>query len=242
MIIYVTQITNIKSLDIMKEAWINKLKELNIPYIIVCADNTLPNSYVFNPNNNVLIVKAPADYEYHTLKLIYALQFILERGDEYKDIKGIVKIEDDVLVNVNKLVEYLSDTTEKKDYEGWKYKLQTPIGVAKHRPKVKNEYLKNLIIVLEPSIYCLGSMYWLSKNAIDILVKFFKTKPFCIYSWHIFEDYAVAKILKLAGIEPTDTNMFTENLTYFMQDQKHIAFHDKFQRYELLPISKKINL
>jgi hypothetical protein len=235
MILYITHQQNVSKIENARAAWMNKL---NVPFVIVIGDHNISTSYVYNPTNKVLIVKCPDSYEYHTVKLVQAYQFILD-NDLFKDTPGTIKLEDDVLVDVEKLDEYLSQ--EKKDYEGWRYVMDKPILNGKHRDKVRDVNLRNLMMVLEPQAYCLGSVFWLSRTAMEHVVAYFKKQPYCFYSWHLFEDYAIGKILKAANIEATDGKLFTENLTYFMNEAKHFAFHDKFNRYDLLQLGKKIN-
>jgi hypothetical protein len=235
MIIFVTHQQHVPKIKSYQEAWMNSV---SVPYIIVIGDHTIPRPYVYNDTNKVLIVQCPNTYEYHTLKLVKAYQFVLE-SEQFKDIKGTIKVEDDILVDSFKLDLFLSE--EHKDYEGWRHVMNKPVLNGKHRDKVRDVNLRNLMIVLDPIVYCLGSAVYLSRKAMEEVIAYFKRTPYCFYSWHLFEDYAIGKILKAANIEATDSAVFTENLTYFMNEAKHFAFHDKFNRYDLLQIGKKIN-
>jgi hypothetical protein len=215
----------------------NWLKKVKLPYIILYGDPTIEDDYHYNKDENTLIVKCPDTYEYLTLKLACAYKAILHMP-ETSNITGIFKIDDDVVVNLKELYNYI-DTSNKNDYVGHSHRTDK-ILCSHHQSKVSNNLLKNLTFTLKALDFCYGPMYFLSKKALNIIVGKFSYHNFSIYSTDIFEDYTFATLLKKSDIYPDCIKMYTDHLDQFTK-YNFISFHDIDHKMDIGGIDKSIN-
>jgi hypothetical protein len=213
------------------------LKKVKLPYIILYGDTTIEDDYYYNKNENTLIVKCPDTYEYITLKLACAYKAILHMS-ETSNITGVFKIDDDIVVNLKELYNYI-DSSNKNDYVGHAYRANKTL-CSHHQSKVSNNLLKNLTFTLQDLEFCYGPMYFLSKKALSIIVGKFSYHNFSIYSTDIFEDYTFATLLKKSDIYPDCIKMYTDHLDQFTK-YNFISFHDIDHNKDILDIYKSIN-
>lgn len=113
-------------------------------YVILRGDMNLQSDYSYNSESHECILRCPDTYLGLPYKIKAGLQFV------YKQFKPsfVVKIDDDVLVNVPKLIQYIESTQD--EYAG--------IVTYNYCPG------KNL-----KSVYCGGPVYYLSSRALTCL-------------------------------------------------------------------------
>lgn len=233
---YILLLTHESNLSKIKDKhW---LKNVNLPYVIVYGDETIKDDYLYKKDENVLIVKTPDTYEYITLKLACAYKALLNIP-ETNNVTGLFKIDDDVVVNVNRLHNYVSSPL-KDDYTGHAYLIKDKAPCSHHQTKVKDDLLKNITFTFNLSQICYGPMYYLSKHALQTIVGKFSYHNFSIYSTDIFEDYTFGNILKRSNIKPICMEMYTDNLDQFLI-YNFIAFHDFDHSKNIIDIDKMVN-
>lgn len=236
---YILLLTHKNNLKQVKEkSWLQKVK---LPYIILYGDPTIEYDYQYNKDENILIVKCPDTYEYLTLKLACAYKAILNMP-ETSNITGLFKIDDDIVVNLEELYNYINKSIfSKYDYIGHAFRInESSVQCSHHKSKVSDSLLKNIIFILKKLDFCYGPMYFLSKRSLQIIVGKFSYHNFSIYSTDIFEDYTFGNILKNSNIYPLCLKMYTDNLDQFTKD-RFISFHDNDHTKNLLDIDKLIN-
>jgi hypothetical protein len=236
LILLVTHKNNLKRVNESNKKWLDNIQ---IPYIIVYGDPGIKDDYYIQ-DNHTLVVKCPDTYEYLTLKLACAYKFIAT-SELTKNIRGIFKVDDDVLINIKQFKKYISKTIQ-EDYVGHAYKIQKDSPCSHHQKKVNDSLLKSITFNLNESIICYGPMYYLSKRALNVIVSKFSYHLFSIYSTEIFEDYTFGNVLKDSGINATCMKMFTDNLDQFQKDIGFISFHDYDHSQDLNNLNKSVNL
>ena len=191
-----------------------KLKEKNIlgwEIIDVYGDINLNQEYTFKNNN--LILKCEDTYLHLSEKILLALKKLREI---YDINEGIVKCDDDLIINKNELIKFL-EMKNKEDYIGKNFKKKdiiNPISYINFNKVIHNDFLINYYnkhksdkIYIESllekfdkklknincfpginNIVALGHIYYLSNKSIDIVVdNFIKKNDFTFFSI-IFED------------------------------------------------------
>lgn len=162
-----------------KAGWLASLPE-NIIYYHVIGNPLLDTEYVFDDSNRILYVKTQDDYISLPKKVIHAYLAI----DSEYEYKYIFKTDDDQnLINPLFFYELMNNIENEKPNYGGKYlELETPQISNYHT--VHPELPEN--ISLNPTIYCNGRFYILSKIAvIDLIKKMNEIKE------EYFEDYAI---------------------------------------------------
>jgi hypothetical protein len=235
LILLVTHQGNLKRVSEINVKWLNRC---NIPYIIVYGDPNIKNDYYIQ-DNFTLVVKCPDTYEYLTLKLACAYKFIAT-SESTKNVQGIFKVDDDVLINVKLFQNYISKSIQ-DDYSGHAYEIQKNCPCSHHQTKVSDSRLKSITFSLKDSIICYGPMYYLSRRSLNTIVSKFSYHNFSIYSTDMFEDYTFGNILKDSGIKPNCMKMFTDKLDQF-ENMSFIAFHDFDHTKDLNDLNKITNL
>ena len=192
-----------------------KLKEKNIlgwEIIDVYGDPTLNKKYTLE--NNKLIIKCEDTYLHLSDKILLALKILREI---YDINEGIIKCDDDLIINKNALIKFL-EIKNKEDYIGKNFEKKdiiNPVSYINFNHVAHNNFLINYYnkhksdkIYIEsllekfdgkklkninsfPSInniVALGHIYYLSNKSIDIVVdNFIKKNKFRCFSI-IFED------------------------------------------------------
>lgn len=235
LILLLTHKANLEKVNKTNRKWLN---ECGIPYIILYGDPNIKEDYYIK-DRHTLIVKCQDTYEYLTLKLACCYKFIAT-SEETKNITGVFKIDDDVLINVKEFQNYISNGI-KEDYIGHAYKIQQDCPCSHHQTKTQNLALQNITFRLKESIICYGPMYYLSRKSLNIIVSKFSYHNFNIYSTEMFEDYTFGNILKDSGINAFCMKMFTDKIENFNQNIGFISFHDSDHKYDLDTLHEKIN-
>jgi hypothetical protein len=170
----------------LKDSWLKKLKENNIPYFFVTGDE-------FTIDEPLLKIEHNECYEQLPLKTYLALKESLQYNYNY-----VIKADSDIFLNIDKLL--------KLDLTGINYlgKENSPNNNSDtHFYKCKNkEYCQPKLKTKYP--YAQGGFYILSRNAVEIIVKypneFFVNRP----SAYKGEDVLVGEILHTNNIRLTN--------------------------------------
>jgi hypothetical protein len=164
-----------------KKTWLPHLP-LFLSYYHVIGIPEMETPFFFNDKEQILYVKAPDDYNSLPKKVIQAYEAVESRF-EYK---YIFKTDDD-----QQLVDPLFFERLKQDLEGFQetshyggFQVNIQKTHYSNYFMVHPELPKNLI--LHPTTYCNGRFYFLSKDAVDSLLK--KKE---IIQQEYFEDYAI---------------------------------------------------
>ena len=172
-----------------------------IPYKIVIGDNELDEDYIIK--DDYLYIKVDDDYKSLPLKIKKTFNII----STIYDPDCIIKIDDDVIIKLKYLYNYIS--TKKSDYEG----------------NISSLYIYNSI----HRIYCGGPCYFISKQAIKLLVN--------MDIIHRAEDVCVGNTLFSHNIQPKIMNMYIDmydtNLN-IINKNSYIAEHynDEIYKYK----------
>lgn len=190
-----------------KETWLKYLPN-NVKYFHVIGNPLLTEPFMFDLNNNLLIVKTPDDYVSLPKKVIKAYSAVNEKYN----FDYIFKTDDDqILVDNNffqKLIIYLNNQIDLNNiinYGGFMVNVKN----AHYSSYYTNhpELPKNLLV--NKTIYCSGRFYFLSKFATNDLIK--KEEKICN---EYLEDYAIGYYL-----EPIlKNNMYNFKTTMFFTD------------------------
>jgi len=177
---------NFYKIKYLKDSWIGKLKEKNIPYYFITGDN-------FDIDEPYLKIDFSESYEQLPLKTYLALEKSLT-----VDYKHVVKTDDDIFLNVDKLIgldltniDYLGKENypnNLKDTHFYKCK-----DTEYHLPKLETKYA-----------YAEGGFYILSRKSVEIIVNTPKEVFFNKPSLYRGEDVLVGEILLQNNINLVD--------------------------------------
>uniref|UniRef100_A0A6C0AJA3 Hexosyltransferase n=1 Tax=viral metagenome TaxID=1070528 RepID=A0A6C0AJA3_9ZZZZ len=123
-----------------KLTWIQDIPEDRLDYVIIHADPALEKDYVYSPDTHVCTLRCPDDYLNLCIKVKLSMNFILTEFDP----SFVVKIDDDMIVNIPRLMMYI-DSPDHCDYEG------------------VTTYNYNFI-------YCGGPLYYLNRTALNFVI------------------------------------------------------------------------
>ena len=152
----------------------------------------IQDDFVYNSESHECVLRCPDTYSGLPHKIKAGLLFVYKQFNP----SFVVKIDDDVVVNVPKLIEYAETT--------------------------KDHYTGNVTYNYNPndgmsSIYCGGPMYYLSSNAVSCLQDMDST----VFS---SEDACVGKhLIEKRGIPAHNIQLYTST---FDQKDNYIAYHD----------------
>jgi hypothetical protein len=160
--------------------------------------------FIGNPKNDEIITQDDTvilpcgdNYEDLPIKTKLMLEWVLKNRPK---IKYIFKTDDDIIFNFGKLYENYEEIKLKNiDYSGNVVKTSGYISTY-HIGKCSSE-IYNKTFFVDPSSYCSGGGYFLSRKSAEILIK---TK---ISENTIFEDHFVGKSLNNVGIFPEHINL-----------------------------------
>lgn len=194
---------------IQMDTYLKYLPE-KINYYHIIGNSNLEKEYEFYENEKIIVVKSEDDYLYLPLKIMKAYQAIY---DTY-DFKYIFKTDDTQICIykdffddlINRLIKF-EENDNKSHYGGFIVNLekQKLCEHYKNHPELPNNRL------LLPTIYCSGSFYYLSSDAMnDLIVK----KEQIIKDY--LEDYSIGYNL---------SNQFKKNMI-------HIPIEVIFLRYK----------
>ena len=147
----------------------------------------------YSINNDVISLKCQDTYEHLTDKTLMLLKSIPKI---VKNLKGIFKCDDDIILDVNKFNNFIKyfNTCSNIDY----------CGVKSNFDKIQ---------------YCGGPLYYLSMNAIN------KLNILKNIEKNINEDLTIGLNLANCNIFPYDYHLYTNTYTFFKQTNI-IAYHN----------------
>lgn len=178
--------------DLIRETWAKDLSEAGIEYKFIEGDPSLNDPIMFDDR---LLVSTPDTYEYLSHKIWRALN----AAYQIDEINHILKIDDDCVCNVEKLLEFRH---EQYDYMGTDISIGGQSFIDWHFGSTSNKQISNLIFEIEDNVtwYDGQGGYFLSKNAADKILNL-DIEDF----QHILEDYAVGRELQKHGIKARKT-------------------------------------
>jgi len=180
---FILLIMNCKKYDFkatfQKNTWLKTIPK-DILYYHVVGDETLNNDFVFDNENNLLIVKTPDDYCSLPFKVIKSLEAI----EKTFSFAYVFKTDDDQELVKPAFLQTLKGILERKkpDYGGKLIEIKQPYLSEYHRihPELPPK------LPLYKTNYCNGRFYFLShKSILDLLTK---REKICR---EYLEDYAI---------------------------------------------------
>ena len=171
--------------------WINDIPP-TIDYVIVRGDMNLRSDYSYNSESHECVLRIPDTYLGLPHKIKAGLMFVYKQFNP----SFVVKIDDDVLVNVPKLLEYTQSTHD--HYAGHvTYNYNPDQGLS--------------------TVYCGGPVYYLSSRALECLQDMDST----VFS---AEDGCVGKhLIQKCGLPVHNIHLYTSQ---FDKKDNYIAYHD----------------
>lgn len=192
-----------------KETWLQSLPN-KIQYFHVLGEPFLETDYQFLLDDNLLLVRVEDDYNSLPKKVIRAYQAIL---NTYQ-FKYIFKTDDDQQVTNIKLFDTIISLLNKK----WDDP-DSRIHYGGHIVNVKQTYLSQYYrihaelpqnLLVKATKYCSGRFYFLSKDAVQFLIKEKKELVEAEY----LEDYAIGYHLS----DPYKTNLLALDTNKYFTD------------------------
>ena len=173
---------------------LNWIKDLppTVDYVILRGDMKLHDDFVYNSESHECILRCRDTYLGLPHKIKAGLQFVYKQFNP----SFVVKIDDDVLVNIPKLLEYTQSTHD--------------------------HYAGNVIYNYNPdeglsTVYCGGPIYYLSSNAVACLQDMDST----VFS---AEDACVGKhLIENCKLPVHNIRLYIDD---FHQKNNFIAYHD----------------
>jgi hypothetical protein len=161
-------------------------------YVILRGDVNLRDDFIYNSESHECVLRCPDTYVGLPHKIKAGLKFVYNHFNP----SFVVKIDDDVVVNVRKLIEYAETT--KDHYAGHvTYNYNPDQGLS--------------------TVYCGGPIYYLSSVALKCLQDMDST----VFS---AEDACVGKhLIETCKIPVHNLHLYTDELE---QRDNHIAYHD----------------
>jgi hypothetical protein len=192
------------------------LKLINIHPLIVYGDTSLDTNYTLI-EDKYLVLNVEDDYEHLNVKSLRLFKTI---ATNYPQIKGCFKCDDDIILNVVSIGNFLSNLQHLNiDYSG----ITTIMNKKEDAKRVDH---RNINITLEydienPSaIYCGGPLYYVSNKSLQILQK---TKEDVVKKI-FYEDKMIGHVLNQKGIYPTHYCLYSDNITEF--NTKRTSYHN----------------
>jgi hypothetical protein len=160
--------------------------------------------FIGNPENtevinhgNLVILPCGDNYEDLPVKTKLMLEWIIKHKPE---IEYIFKTDDDINFDFIKLYENYTEIKSKKiNYSG--NVIKTSGYVSEYHFGKCSSDINNKTFYVDPSIYCSGGGYFLSKKSAQVVIET------VINEDTIFEDHFVGKSLNNNGIFPTHINL-----------------------------------
>ena len=155
-------------------------------------------------DDEILIINTYDEYEYLNMKTKKLLEVV---NYAFPNIKGMIKCDDDIIINMNYINNFFTNLTPNIDYCGGKvHNITKPKSSGYHISKVTgNRFKKKLPI--PPVKYCGGPMYYLSLRALQIF-----RGPYNVHN-NFFEDVLVGLNLNKYHIYPAQhICLWSENI------------------------------
>jgi hypothetical protein len=215
-----------------KLEWVRKYKLIK---------ENFPNIYIYrilgNNKNNVKIqenipiinVECPDNYEYLITKVFKSIKVAYEI---HKDLDYLVKVDDDVEINIIKLANLLNKNDI--DYGGFCMDVDYQHITVHHKGKCESDDFNNKNIILEPFKSCAGPIYVLGKKSVNIINNNkIPTPDIDILN----EDVYMGNLLiKYNNINRTDLyNLYSDFYYDYIHNDQYISWHNfnKSEYYEL---------
>jgi len=171
--------------------WIKDIPP-TLDYVVLRGDPKLQGEFVYKSESHECILRCPDTYLGLPHKIKAGLQFVYKQFNP----SFVVKIDDDVLLNIPKLLEYTQSTQD--HYAG----------------KVTYNYSPREGI---STVYCGGPMYYLSSKAVSCLQDM-DSNAF------LAEDACVGKhLIEKCKLPVHNVHLYTDD---FHQKNNFIAYHD----------------
>ena len=164
-------------------------KVANGKVYILFGNPTLQTNYTIT-DDKYLIIKCGDYYENLCQKTIILMKTV---SIAFPDIKGLFKIDDDILPNMiymNKFLEQIQNI----DYAGRTLTIINTIMSRTHYNKCSINIKYNIPKTVHSGSYAAGPLYYLSKKSIDILSNTLNIKEY------FYEDIMVGRLLNKNGI------------------------------------------
>ena len=197
----------------MIQRWISYLKKT--PYVIAIGKPDLEKPFEFDEDTRILFIKCLDNYDSLSSKVYGAICAIKELWNP----EFIIKIDDDVCVKTEVFEQWIYEE-EHFPYEGNATKFikeqETPDhykNFSQHTKRYPDDFPTNIR-------YCGGPMYYLNREAIDILVKYMK--PYDI----LYEDLNVGYTLQMNGINAKGVKIYSNEHNCFFNENDYFAWHD----------------
>ena len=157
---------------------VNPLPGLNLDvkaYIII-GDPTLEAEYkvenVEGCSTPILKLRCPDNYEGLAQKTRAMYKAIYKM---HPDLQGILKMDDDLYVNVSKLHSYLVEkqkkgTQEKQDFEGYVFD-HGAVYSRYHQGRCEDPEMNKTVLDIPACKYCRGCFYYLGCNSVKCLIE-----------------------------------------------------------------------
>lgn len=171
--------------------WINDIPP-TLDYVVLRGDENLDRESVYNPDLHECILRCPDTYLGLPHKIKAGLIFVYKQFNP----SFVVKIDDDVLVNVPRLIEYTQST--------------------------EDHYAGNVTYNYSPreglsTVYCGGPMYYLSSTAL----KYLQGMDSSVFN---AEDACIGKhLIEKCKLPVHNVHLYTDELE---QRDNYIACHD----------------
>lgn len=187
------------------ERWRNSNVK-NIEFYYFIGDPSIDSEFLIDEDQRIVYLKVPDNYESLTLKTSGILKFA---HDKYGNtIKGVLKTDDDIDVDPEKIVMMLEKNSD-LDYYGLEVNIVNGYESIYHWGKCESDYW-NSTRVLVPSVrYCAGGGYYVKSELIPKIQQMSH-----IYESIVFEDVATGMIMNRLGILPVDINVKENGLVW----------------------------
>jgi hypothetical protein len=198
------------------------LHSCNIPFVFVVGNpNLVKKTHLYIPSENILEIGCEDNYDDLVCKIAYGVDAMIQLFNP----KFILKIDDDIIVDTTQLHKVLLEMDELNQefnqsivYCGVvrevKKQCSTKFGIDKYTRTCNQQITK-----IDPVSYCAGPMYYLGKEAMQILQKYMN--PELIK----FEDVNVGMTLNKYGIYPHSIIFYVDSEKEFLLD-KSVGWHD----------------
>lgn len=203
------------------------------PFIIV-GDPELNDEFTYNPKQSLITVRCKDTYEGLSQKVYLAIKAVTTL---VRTTRGIIKMDDDVFVNLDQL-----DTTlENIHAQGQDYVGVTVRGnrwCDFHKDKVADREAHGEPVFLPDCVYCGGPMYVLSNKAATCYLERVDDMDSDKTTFHLYEDVNMGHILSQAGIQPHSFTIYVDDdsdgssskYQAFLNGEL-CAFHDKEHKH-----------
>jgi len=220
---------NKSKVESLKSLWLNAC---GFKYVIVMADPNLKSPFQHDIYTNELIVKCPDNYDSLSLKVLLGIKAI----DNIFKPKGIFKIDDDVLIRIQQLRNFVKIALrESIDYAG-KVTFDINQWSLYHQGRCVAEKLNNEPQFIPNVPYARGPIYYLSKKSIKVIIKTMQAKD------HLYEDVLIGLTLDKKKIYPANFPFMTDILKEYLEDPETIALHDYGYNYDYQKIQEYYNI